>query len=327
MVRVGFPLNPFRSVGWTMLDHDVMALFAARHGMALASALSAAGLSRRSRQRLVEEGVLEVLYERVFHITSTPVTLEARCAALCLAYQRGFVTGPTAGRLLGLRRMPNGPLHFAVPHGAHIGPHPGVLLRQTTSIPPGHVTTRKGGIRVASPARLAFDLGHDLSIIDHRSVVEQMIQEGFTSWPKLAQVGKQLCHPARPGSLRFSEILHSQLPGGAAESHPEVVVAEGLRRRGVPIELQVGQLSLPNGRSIRFDMAVPDRRWAVEIDVHPSHVRPVGISNDKRRDRWCHRIDWQVERVTEIDLLDVEGLCDELTDLFHLRCQALEARG
>ncbi len=310
-----------------MLNGDVMAVFAARNGMALAPALSTAGLSRRSRTRLVSEGVLEVLYERVFHITSTPLTLEARCAALCLAYPRGFVTGPTAGRLMGVRRMPDGPLHFAVPHGSHIGPHPGVTLRQTTSIPPDHVVSRKGGIRIASPGRLAFDLGCDLSAIDHRSVVEQMIQQRSTSWRALAKVGKQLCHPARPGSLRFVELLQSQLPGGAAESHPEVIVAEGLRQRGVPIELQVGRLDLPNGQVIRFDMAVPERRWAVEIDVHPSHAQLRGISNDKRRDRWCHRIDWQVERVTEVDLLDVEGVCDELAELFELRCRALDARG
>lgn len=310
-----------------MLNHDVMALFAARYGMAVAPALSAAGLSRRSRQRLVDAGVLEVLYERVVHITSTPITLEGRCAALCLAYPRGFVTGPTAGRLMGLRRMPAGPVHFAVPHGSHIGPHAGVVLRQTTSIPPEHVASRKGGIRIASPARLAFDLGQDLSPVDHRSVVEQMIQQQRTSWRALANVGKQLCHPARPGSLRFIDLLQSQLPGGAAESHPEVVVAEGLRQRGVPIELQVGRLDLPNGQVIRFDMAVPERRWAVEIDVHPSHTRPMGISNDKRRDRWCHRIDWQVERVTEVDLLDVEGLCDELAELFETRCHVLDSRG
>jgi hypothetical protein len=63
----------------------------------------------------------------------------------------------------------------------------------------------------------------------------------------------------------------------------------------------------------------------VEIDVHPSHLLLEGATRDKRRDRQLHLIDWQVERVTEIDLLDLEGLCDELAELYHRRCLARAA--
>jgi hypothetical protein len=70
-------------------------------------------------------------------------------------------------------------------------------------------------------------------------------------------------------------------------------------------------------------MAVPSVRWAVEVDVHPDHLLVDGTTKDKQRDRWCHRIDWQVERVTELDLIDVEALCDELADLYRARCAAV----
>ncbi|MFM7685302.1 MAG: hypothetical protein ACKPDI_05180 [Actinomycetota bacterium] len=309
-----------------MLTEDAMAAFAAHQGMATAHMLTVAGVSRSRRQRLVLEGVLEVLYERVFHIMSSPMNVESQCAALCLAYPSSFITGPTAGRLLGLRRMPAGPIHLSVPHGSHIGPHDGVRLRQTTRFDSSHVTKHGPGIRIAAPARLAFDLGQDLTMLDHRSVVEQMVHQRLTSWPALVKISKQLCHPARPGSARFVELLRSRLPGGAAESHPEIEVAAGLQSRGVPVHLQVGYLHLPNGKRIRFDMAVPDRRWAVEVDVHPGHSQPLGIAGDKQRDRWCHRIDWQVERVTEVDLIDMGVICDELADLYRARCVALDGR-
>jgi hypothetical protein len=272
----------------------------------------------------VEEGLLEVWYERVFHITSSPVTLEARCVALCLAYPTGFVTGPSAGKLLGLRRMPStSRVHFSISHGSNIGVLDQVTLRQSTKVPPAHVHRRGDGIRVASPARLAFDLARDLSPIDHRSVVEQLLSEGRCSLGGLAAVAKVLVHPARPGSERFVATLMERGPSSAAESHPEVLVAEGLRRRGVPVVLQVDDLRLPNGRRIRLDMAVPDVRWAVEIDAHPAHLLLDGTTRDKQRDRWCHRIDWQVERVTELDLLDIESLCDELADLYRARCETI----
>lgn len=311
-----------------MFTEEAMAIFRSHHGMATMAMLTNAGVSRRARDFAVADGLVEVLYERVVHVLSSPVTMEARCAALCLAYPSGYVTGPTGGRLAKLRRMPDdGLVHFAVPHGTHIGPFPGVRIRQSTKVDKSHTTLRGDGIRVASPARLAFDLAQDLSMQDHRSVVEQLLKERRTTVPTLAKIGKQLVHPARPGSARFLATLTSRLPGGPAESHPEVQIAHGLRQRGVPVELQVRHLALPNGKRIRLDMAVPDIRWAVEVDVHPDHLYLDGTTKDKQRDRWCHRIDWQVERVTELDLLDLPGICDELAELYHLRLEAIRRRG
>ena len=89
-----------------MFSLEVLAYFRAHHGMATHAALSRAGLSRRQRHAAVEVGVLEQMYADVVHLASTPLTLEARCAAISMAYPRGFVTGPAGGRLMGLRRMP-----------------------------------------------------------------------------------------------------------------------------------------------------------------------------------------------------------------------------
>ncbi len=82
---------------------------------------------------------------------------------------------------------------------------------------------------------------------------------------------------------------------------------------------QVSSLLLPNGSQIRIDLAVPDVRWAIEIDVHPDHLLLEGTTRDKRRDRQCHLIRWQVERVTEVDMIDLPGLIDELVALYQVR--------
>ena len=82
---------------------------------------------------------------------------------------------------------------------------------------------------------------------------------------------------------------------------------------------QLSSLVLPNGAKIRIDLAVPAARWAIEIDVHPDHFLLEGTTRDKRRDRQCHLIGWQVERVTEIDFLDLPSLVDELVALYLVR--------
>jgi very-short-patch-repair endonuclease len=192
-------------------------------------------------------------------------------------------------------------------------------LHQTTSIKPSDVRRRQDGIVVASPSRLAFDLAALLSVQDHASVIEQLLREGHCSMAELGAVARRLCHPRRPGSLRFVRTLMARGDRPAAESHPEIVLGDALRARGVPVEPQVRTLQLRNGAKIRIDLAVPAARWAIEIDIHPDHLFLEGTTRDKRRDRQCHLIGWQVERVTEIDFMDVASLVDELVELYEAR--------
>jgi hypothetical protein len=302
------------------LTPNALAILRTQHGHATTSQLDSAGVHRRARQRLIDTEVLTSVYKSVVRIGSAPNTMEGRCAAVCLGHPSGFITGPTGGKLLGLWRMPRPePMHLAVPHGIHLERHHNVILHQTTSIKPSDVRRRQDGIVVASPSRLAFDLAAILSVQDHASVIEQLLREGHCSMAELGAVARGLCHPRRPGSLRFVRTLMARGDRPAAESHPEIVLGDALRARGVPVEPQVRTLQLRNGAKIRIDLAVPAARWAIEIDIHPDHLFLEGTTRDKRRDRQCHLIGWQVERVTEIDFMDVASLVDELVELYEAR--------
>jgi very-short-patch-repair endonuclease len=217
------------------------------------------------------------------------------------------------------------PIHFAVRHGVHLDSHRGVILHQTTSIRPSDVRRRRDGVTTASPQRLAFDLAAFLTVDDHASIIEQVIRDGHCSMVELVAVARRLCHPRRPGSHRFVRSLIERGDRRAAESHPEITLGNALRRREVPVVPQVSGLKLPNGEKLRIDLAVPAARWAIEIDVHPDHLLLEGTTKDKRRDRQCHMIGWQVERVTEVDLLDLAGLVDELVALYEARLVATAA--
>jgi hypothetical protein len=302
------------------LTPQALAVLRVQHGHATTSQLEKAGVRRNARLRLIDSEVLKPVYKSVLRIDSSPNTLEGRCVAQCLGHPQGFITGTTGGKLLGLRRMRRPePIHFAIMHGIHLESQRGVILHQTTSIHSTDVRLRRDGIRTASPSRLAFDLAALLSLDDHASIIEQLLHEGHCSMAELAATARRLCHPRRRGSLRFVRSLIERGERPAAESHPEVVLGDALRARGVPVIPQVADLRLLNGSKIRIDLAVPDVRWAIEIDVHPDHLFLEGTTRDKRRDRQCHLIGWQVERVTQIDLLDLPRLVDELVELYHVR--------
>jgi hypothetical protein len=289
--------------------------------------LRAAGVGDRARQRLLRDRVLEPVGRSVYRIGGHVPTFESRLIELCLEHPAGFITGPTLGAYHNLRRMPRtSGIHLCVPHPARID-HPNfVELRQSTLILPEHVVRLPNGMNVASWPRLAFDLASDLRTDNLASVIEQMLHRKAVTIPELGRIGRQLCRRGRPGSATFAEVLLEHHAGPAAESHPELRVLKGLRRRGIPVEPQVSNLPLPDGRMVRLDMAVSALRWGVEVDVHPAHLHLRGTTGDKRRDRQLHLIDWQIERVTPIDLIDLEGLLDELASLAHQRALHLGRR-
>lgn len=306
------------------LTPQALEVMKSHHGVATRTMMRAAGVGVDAQRRLVARGVLIEVGDRVVQIASSPDSLEARCTALCLSFPSSFITGPTAGRLLGLRRMPAAePVHLGVRHGSNIGPLDGVVLRQSTNLHPSDIQQRRSdGIALASAPRLAFDLGADLGALDHASVVEQLLYEKRCTFATIVHTARRLIHPNRPGSVVVAQTLENRGQRAPAESHPEVVLGEALRARGVPVQPQTTWLALPNGSRIRIDLSVAAIRWAIEIDVHPDHLFLEGTTKDKARDRQCHLLGWQVERVTALDLTDLPGTADELKLLYLARAQS-----
>ena len=296
---------------WLLDHHDVIT----------SAALQSAGVGRSTTARLVRDGVLRRRHKGVFVIASSRPTLEQRCAVLCAAHPDGFVTGPTAGSLLGLRRMPTkAPIHFSVRHSVHLPVDHGVRFRQTTALRLEDRTARGHGIVTASWARLAFDLAADLRPLDHLSALQQMLHERRVTAEELIAIERRLGHPARPGSGLYRRNLEL-LCSAPNESHDELRLAEALRARGIPVENQTRLLRASNGRTARVDLAVPAVRWGIELDIHPEHRTFDGQAKDARRTRDLHVLDWEIEPVTELDMSDLEALADELSALYRARCR------
>jgi len=302
------------------LTSAALAWLSDHHGIINSGRLTLCGVSRRTKLALVDAGTLIAVYPGVYRIASQPISLESRCSALCALHRTGFVTGRTAGRLLGLRRMGSGSeINFCAPHGLGRAEGDDVFLRQSRRVDRTDFHVRSDGVRIASPWRLAFDLAANLSEHDHASVVEQILERKLCGLDTLVSTGRRLVHNARPGSRRFVATLMNRLPGGPMESDPEVRLAKALQARGVPVEVQATRLRLPNGRTARLDLCVSPIRWGIEVDVHPDHLLLEGTTKDERRDRQARLIGWQIERVTGLDLLDLDTLVDELIALYELR--------
>lgn len=295
-----------------------------QHGVISRSQLAEHGVSANTTRRLAATGRLIHDHKSVYRLPSDGRSIEQRCAALCLAHPATFVTGPTAGLLIGLRKMPKrSPITMSSRHPLHLELS-GVRFRRTTKVGVGDTMLRRDGIRMATPTRLAFDLAASLTERDLRSVLDQLIHEHDITVAELAEVGRRLCHPARRGSASFATVVHD-VSDHPAESDAERQVADALLARGVPVETNRQWLDLPNGGRARLDLAVPEARWGVEVDVHPSHLGLVGSTDDKRRDRQVSLIGWRIHRITTIDVADLDATADELAALYRQRLAELAA--
>ena len=185
---------------------------------------------------------------------------------------------------MGLRRMPRRRPDSAVRTPWHPSVRRRPRVRQSRSDHPIDFVRLRSGIVVASAPRLAFDLATDLSALDHASVVEQLIQLKKCTIGSLGATARRLCHPSRPGSELFARTLLSRGDRPAAESHPEVVLADALRARGVPVEPQFATCGCRRDTHTARSRG-PAVRWGIEIDVHPDHLFLDGTAKDKRRDR------------------------------------------
>jgi hypothetical protein len=295
------------------------------HGVVTTQELRAVGVGRTATDRLCTGGVLRRITRGVFVATLAAPTLEHRSRVLCCLHPAGFVTGPTAGMLAGLRRQPRwAGLHFSIRHGVHLDEVDGVVYRQTTALRACDRTVRADGIVVSSFPRLAFDLAADLGQLDHRSVVEQLLDRRLVTADELAAIGRRLCHPARRGSTTFRRTVLG-LGGEPHDSHPEVVLHDALRALGVPVEAQVPVRCPADGVTIHVDLAVSAVRWGIELDIHPEHRSVDGHQRDSRRVRGLHDTDWQIEPVSELDMAEPRRLAAELAELYRRRIRVFGA--
>jgi very-short-patch-repair endonuclease len=284
----------------TVFSVESLEYLRAHHGVASARALRDVGLSAGDVRRLVEAGNLVPVLRGVYRMPAVAFDELARCAAVCAAHPEAVISGPTAGHLWGFRRVPDDRrVHLLAPPASHPSIEPWVVPYRTRAFHAQDVIGRPDGIRVTSRARTALDLARFVAPTDLLSIVEQAMRDGHLDDDDLRAVAIDWWTPRRPFVRRFLETLDRRLRGGAAESHGEVVLGDALRSLGVcGLERQF-RLDLPGYGPARFDLAVPDVRLAIEVDLHPSHHDSNGQRRDAARDRAASSIDWSVRRVVE----------------------------
>lgn len=308
------------------LSPTLAARVSQRYGIVTTDDLLADGFTPNSVRRLVTDGVLVGQHSGVYRLASSPDSFEARCVAACAGDPSVVITGAAAARFWGFRHVFRPELPIVMFEHDRRPLNSGVKVRRTNVLEPEDWIQRTNGIRVAAPPRAWFDCARDLD--DERfEMLTEWVLDHHASVPTLWGMRRRLNQRGRPGLARVNRVLSKRATWQRpADSGLEYRVIAALERRGITGLVRQHPILLPDRVTVHPDGALPDIRWAVEVDHVTWHGGRLDAQRDKGRDRKLRRVRWQVDRVTDVELAEhFDATIDELVDLITFRRLELAA--
>lgn len=199
----------------TVLSSAALALLQSQHGVASAQQLKDCGVSRHQIDSLVQSANLVPVLKGVYRHPVATFDELSRCVAFCVAHPSGVISGPTAGRLWGFRKLPNDRrIHAIVPPRAQPVSVKWIIPYRTAAIHDDDRIRRPDGIVVTSRQRTALDLARSIdSNLGLLSVIEQAAVDGGLDQKALRAVAVDWRSGQRPWP---SDTSASSLDASAA---------------------------------------------------------------------------------------------------------------
>jgi hypothetical protein len=224
--------------------------------------------------------------------STVKVTHELHCRAATLALPRGTViTGRSAATVHGVRlAWPEDPVQVLAPPEMRLGRRTGVDVRRTAIEP--HDARPWAFGAMATPMRLTLDvvLGRPLpeAVADLDAVLRKRLV-------RREDVAAMVAGRSDNGIVAARQAV--ALADPLAESLPEskvrvILVLDGLE----PIPQY--RLGLGDGRSVRFDLAFPRRKIAVEYDGDWRDGESWALNRDRDRLNRVRELGWTVVFIT-----------------------------
>lgn len=294
------------------LPRSALATARVQYGLLSVADLNRTAVSSRTRAGALDSGQLSKVHRNVYRLTSHEETFEQRCVAACLAAPHAALSGPAAGRLMGLRKVSTNDVHVISKRTVMLV---GVVAHRTTLLTPADIHQR-GPLRLLRPARLACDLASFLDDDDLESVIEQMLDRRMFQLSTVRELAHGFVRSGRDGSARLARVLDGR-PNWRrpVDSDLELRLSRALRGRGLDLVPQFGVL-LDSGREVRIDLAVPALKFGIEVDHVTWHGGRLDTQRDKIRDRELMRLGWTIARVTDEDVSRrLEATAQQLMDI------------
>lgn len=255
----------------------------------------------------------------VYRLTAAPVTWEQRALGACMVAGPGAaLSHRAAAAVLGLGGMRPGVIEVVVPvrFSPELPAHMAVVHRSRHL---DQVDVAKVGVLpVTTPARTVIDLAAQLSPGRLCDMVDEVLCSGMISVVRLRRRMDALLSQGRPGARAMRKAMAPWTPGPLPGSVSEMRVLRLILAAHLPPPVRQYSIPGPGARSIRFDLAWPQHRLALEVDGERWHGGPRQLSRDEARDLGAGAAGWEVLRATPAHLGSPPVLAD-LLDALRIR--------
>lgn len=219
----------------------------------------------------------------------------------------------SAAALLGLRDVPS-PLPEVTVATRHRPRVEQVIVHRTDSLPAVDRAVHDG-IPVTSVSRTLLDLGAVVRPTSVELAVQDALIRKLVVEPDLLCILERLGGRGRRGTAALRAALRESLPAGI-ESRLELQLLRLVEQCPVPPPVVQWETSV-GGRSVRFDLAWPDHRLAVEADGRRWHATRQDFERDLVRRRAIAAAGWRHHPFGWTDVHErPDAVRRHITDLF-----------
>ena len=289
-----------------------------------------AGVSTAALSRARRAGMLIDVTNRTVRVRSSPDTFLARCAAVSLHLEAlGFLSGPTAGRLHGLRAMPHRTIHATIPEGHRVRLPTWARVRWRSRYDADLDRTMLAGVHItAEPHRMLHDLAARLSDRRFRRAAEDCWHLGLVTPQSAEQYLRGHRRRGKDGTARMDRWLELALDQRRpAQSGLELDLIEALRSVGLPEPVRQHPLELSSGVRIHVDIAWPDARLCVEPGHSWWHGGNESLRRDHERSLEALAIGWETITLDESLRRDPRQAARMIRRAFEDRTELPHGRG
>jgi len=302
---------------------DVLHFFATHDLVASCYELAELGVSKDALSRARRAGAVVDVLPRVVTLPGAQLTFRRRCRALVLwAGGEAFVSGPSAGHLLGLRGMPQDRIEITTKfqHRMRAAPRWGKVVRTSWLVESRDVATTAIGLRIATPLRTLFGLAGQFNDYRFERAAEDVWHLGLVAPAEASSYLADIRRSGRGGVRRFERWLqHVERQARPSQSGLERDLLAIIARAGLPQPERQFPLVLPSGEEIHLDLAWPDLRLAFEPGHSWWHGGDLRQRRDAARDHACAAIGWAVYRFDEVQIAAREETALAITSIYRER--------
>jgi very-short-patch-repair endonuclease len=268
-----------------------------QHALITSDQALAAGLSPSQIRRRLRSGEWVVARPRVYALGGAPPTWTQAVAAVALSAQPGaWISHRTAAVLWALPGVDGDVIEVVT------GPDRRVRLDGVRGHRSGALftadLTRRHGIPLTSPARTLVDLSSVLS--EHRlgAALDHALRARLLRLETLSRCVARLGEAPGRRLTPIQTLLAERVPGyDPGDSDLETRVLRVLVAAGLPAPVQQHRIRI-GGRTIRIDLAYPDRRLAIELDGWENHGTRTAFDDDRARANLLVAHGWRLVRFT-----------------------------